>query len=98
MLFRSPSLDKFAGLKTNREAVPATAKIILSPLEAYEEAEGVYTLFALLFIIKISLYLADQDKWNSLFAKEYAAKVGDSSPLFCVLATRTFRIVSLGGA
>ncbi|KIM46105.1 hypothetical protein M413DRAFT_16853 [Hebeloma cylindrosporum] len=36
-----PCLDNFAALKTNREAVPATAKIVLSdPCDASEETEG----------------------------------------------------------
>jgi hypothetical protein len=65
-------------LKTNREAVPATAKIVLSPYDATEEpeAEGFYTLSpTVLFVIKLILYLVDQDQWNHLFAKEHAAKV-----------------------
>jgi len=62
-------------LKTNREAVPATAKIVLS-FEATEEPEGFYTLPPTIpFVIKLFLYLIDQDQWKSLFAKEQASKV-----------------------
>jgi len=28
-----------------------------------------------LFVIKLTLYLVDQDQWKDLFAKEHAAKV-----------------------
>lgn len=60
MLF-IPQLDKFKDLKTNRDAVPATAKIVLSPYDATEEPETE----------------GDQEQWKNLFAKEYAAKVRD---------------------
>jgi hypothetical protein len=72
-------------LKTNREAVPVTAKIILSSVGALEEAESAYTLFHGAFLFIKILVFGRSRPVEQPVCKRARCKGGRSSPcLWCI--------------
>ena len=57
---------------TNREAAPATAKLMLKRSFEDDDSEGMPLLF---YITAISHFIFDAEYEKILFAKEHAAKV-----------------------
>ena len=67
-------VDKLAKMGTNREAVPATTKLMLKRSFEDDESEGMPILF---YITATSHFNFNAGHEKTLFAKEYAAKVSN---------------------
>ena len=65
-------VDKLAKMGTNREAAPATAKVMVKPNFEDDESEGMPVL---IYITATSHFIFNAEYEKTLFAKEIAAKV-----------------------